>query len=217
MPAKPPPGPTQIAISSDEEFEQLAGNSAESGFLCVVEVFASWCGSTDAAVSTISRLNADFSGRKLRFYQVNADRVAALERFKAKSKPHFLLYKDVRRRRRRRRTSSVSSRRADPWAPSLHASASHRTRRRRRVSTSTRSRVSTRPLSTSRSRTTCPRASSTSRWTRRAARTTRTTSELPSGVRVFPSMLLKTSFMPYYSLSPHDTQLLAGRDVGRWL
>ena len=87
MPAKPPPGPTQHQIGSDEEFEQVAGNSAESGFLCVVEVFASWCGATDAAVSTISRLNADFSGRKLRFYQVNADRVAALERFKAKSKP----------------------------------------------------------------------------------------------------------------------------------
>jgi len=119
---KPPPGPTQVQIGSDEEFEQVAGSSAESGFLCVVEVYASWCGATDAAVSTISRLNADFSGRKLRFYQVNADRVAALERFRAKSKPNFLLYKDVRRRRRRR-TSSVSSRRADPWLPSLHASA----------------------------------------------------------------------------------------------
>lgn len=96
MPAKPPPGPTQVQISSDEEFEQIAGSSAESGFLCVVEVFASWCGATDAAVSTIARLNADFSGRKLRFYQVNADRVTALERFKAKSKPNFLLFKDVR-------------------------------------------------------------------------------------------------------------------------
>ena len=85
-------GPTQIQLVTNEDFEQVAGEAAERGFLAVVEVFAGWCGPTDAAASTVARLHVEYMGRKLKFYQANTDGLAALEKYKALSKPTFLFF-----------------------------------------------------------------------------------------------------------------------------
>ena len=98
--------PVQLQLASGADFEQVSGDGAEKGFLCIVEVYASWCGPTDAAKSTVSLLHMEFAGRKIKFYQACADGVPSLEKFNTTSRPHFLFFKDGGARARRTRASA---------------------------------------------------------------------------------------------------------------
>ena len=61
--------------------------------LHMVEVFASWCGPSEAITSTFKKLYVAYQGRKVKFWQVNADTAPYLEKY-APSAALFLFFKD---------------------------------------------------------------------------------------------------------------------------
>ena len=62
--------PVATLLETEEQWKKISGEEAEKDFLNVVEVFASWCGPSEAIISTLKRVQMDLPGRKLKFYKV---------------------------------------------------------------------------------------------------------------------------------------------------
>ena len=62
-------GPLMPSVTTEEEWAKICGDNAEKDVLYFVEVFAAWCGPTDAVISTFRKLKMDYEGRKLKFAQ----------------------------------------------------------------------------------------------------------------------------------------------------
>ena len=62
-------GPALTLISTDEQFAKVYGEAAEKDMLFFCEVFAQWCGPSEAILSTFRRLRMDLEGRKIKFMQ----------------------------------------------------------------------------------------------------------------------------------------------------
>jgi hypothetical protein len=56
-------------LTTEEEFATVCGDKAIGDCLFMVQVHASWCGPSEAVVSTVKRLSIEYSGRKLKFMQ----------------------------------------------------------------------------------------------------------------------------------------------------
>eukprot|EP00966_Prymnesium_polylepis_P001700 39117-Prymnesium_polylepis.2 len=65
-------GPQMTQLTTEEEWAKVCGDSAEKDVLYFVEVFAAWCGPSDAITSTFRRLKMDLEGRKIKFVQARA-------------------------------------------------------------------------------------------------------------------------------------------------
>ena len=61
---------------------------------CVVEIFADWCGPSDAVLSTVKNNHVKMMGRKIKWYKANTKEIAALEKYADDAKPRFLFYRD---------------------------------------------------------------------------------------------------------------------------
>ena len=97
MPPKVVEGPTMTVLTTDEEWAMVHGEGcgeAVKGFLCVVEVFADWCGPSEAVLSTFLNCHRKMSGKKIKWYQVNTKEIKELEKYEADAKPRFLFYRD---------------------------------------------------------------------------------------------------------------------------
>ena len=92
--AKKQEGPAFTPITITDEWAAVAGPSATKDCLFVVEVYAGWCGPTDAITQTARRLQIENAGRKLKFVQVCADLVDAFEKYRLTSRPNFALYRE---------------------------------------------------------------------------------------------------------------------------
>ena len=56
-------------LTTDEEWA-AALVPDEKGSLSVIESYAGWCGPSDAATSTLTRMSVEMQGRRIKFYQV---------------------------------------------------------------------------------------------------------------------------------------------------
>ena len=101
--------PLQLTIETPEQWTTIAGDSAHKDMLYVVEVYASWCGPSQAATSTYRKIKDANEAKKFKLCKVCADldcpRPKAdaegemepffpLEKYKINAKPTFLLFKD---------------------------------------------------------------------------------------------------------------------------
>jgi len=87
-------GPQMTQLTTEEEWAKVCGDSAEKDVLYFVEVFAAWCGPSDAITSTFRRLKMDLEGRKIKFVQVCADVTDVLSKYKDTARPHFIFFKE---------------------------------------------------------------------------------------------------------------------------
>ena len=89
-----------IVVTTDEEFAMVHAAEGEQcsdavkGFLCVVEIFADWCGPSEAVLSTVLNIHRKMSGKKIKWYQANTKEIKELEKYEADAKPRFLFYRD---------------------------------------------------------------------------------------------------------------------------
>jgi thiol-disulfide isomerase/thioredoxin len=93
----PPKEKEQIAVllETEEDWARICGDSADKGFLFVVEVFCKWCGPSEAILSTLKRLSVDYKGRKVKFFMIEArEGIPELAKYTSTSKPSFLFFKD---------------------------------------------------------------------------------------------------------------------------
>ena len=82
-------------ITSEAEWAKVQGEADfEADMLHMVEVFASWCGPSEAIRSTFVKLHIAYQGRKVKFWQVNADTTPYLEKYALSARPYFLFFKD---------------------------------------------------------------------------------------------------------------------------
>lgn len=84
----------QLDITSSDVFKSEVLNTP--GTLQVVELYSNWCGPCKAILSTFKRLYFELGDRPLKFCTVNVDKIGMKEfdKYKGKSKPVFLFYKD---------------------------------------------------------------------------------------------------------------------------
>ena len=109
-------------ITSEAEWAKVQGEADfEADMLHMVEVFASWCGPSEAITSTFKKLYVAYQGRKVKFWQVNADTAPYLEKYALSARPYFLFFKDgapppiaAFDRRRRRRSAPTRRHRSAP-------------------------------------------------------------------------------------------------------
>mmetsp|Transcript_18564 Transcript_18564/g.42728 ORF Transcript_18564/g.42728 Transcript_18564/m.42728 type:complete len:138 (+) Transcript_18564:136-549(+) len=87
-------GPQMTPITSEEEWAKVCGEAAEKDCLFFVEVYAAWCGPSDAILSTFRKLRFDYDGRKIKFMQVCADVTAYLAKYRSTARPSFLFFKE---------------------------------------------------------------------------------------------------------------------------
>ena len=59
-----------------------------------MEIFADWCGPSDAVLSTVKNNHVKMMGRKIKWYTANTKEIAALEKYADDAKPRFLFYRD---------------------------------------------------------------------------------------------------------------------------
>lgn len=60
-----------VLIDNEDTWKQVSGEAAERDFLHVVEVFSTWCGPSEAILSTYKRVQLEYPGRKIRFFKVS--------------------------------------------------------------------------------------------------------------------------------------------------
>eukprot|EP00899_Mesostigma_viride_P002908 jgi/Mesvir1/12618/Mv09317-RA.1 len=80
----------QIAITSDEMWDSEIRKT--TGFLQVIDVHQAWCGPCKAIQATFRRIFFDNNDRPLKFYTAESDKLAALEPYRGKCEPLFLIY-----------------------------------------------------------------------------------------------------------------------------
>ena len=59
-----------------------------------MEIFADWCGPSEAVLSTLKNSHVKMQGRKIKWYQVNTKEIKELEKYHDDAKPKFLFYRD---------------------------------------------------------------------------------------------------------------------------
>ena len=59
-------------LTTNEEWAAALAPDADKGCLAVVECYASWCGPSDAATSTLTRMSVEMAGRRLKFFQARS-------------------------------------------------------------------------------------------------------------------------------------------------
>lgn len=98
-------GTSMTVISTEEEWAKVSGESAEKDMLFMVEVFANWCGPSEAITSTMMKLSGDYNGKKLKFMQARlpacacgSRRLSAPSSFRS-TDPAHARHADQRRRR----------------------------------------------------------------------------------------------------------------------
>ena len=93
-----PPAVTKETIAvtlTDETWPKISGDDAEKDFLQLVEVYAKWCGPSEAIITTLKRIQLDMPNRKLKFWQIEATAaIPELEKYTTVSRPHFLFFKN---------------------------------------------------------------------------------------------------------------------------
>ena len=57
-------------LTTDAEWAAALKPDAEKGCLAVVECYAGWCGPSEAASGTLTRMSVEMVGRRIKFYQV---------------------------------------------------------------------------------------------------------------------------------------------------
>jgi len=57
-------------LTTDVEWAAALKPDAEKGCLAVVECYASWCGPSEAATNTLTRMSVEMVGRRIKFFQV---------------------------------------------------------------------------------------------------------------------------------------------------
>ncbi|KAI8465509.1 MAG: dynein 14 kDa light chain, flagellar outer arm [Monoraphidium minutum] len=83
----------QTDISTKEAWQAEVLGAA--GALHVVELYADWAGPCKAVRELFKRMFFEAGdGVPLKFFTVNADKVAGLEQFRGRCEPQFTLYKD---------------------------------------------------------------------------------------------------------------------------
>ena len=85
-----------IAVTLDEEsWKKICGEEAEKDFLQVVEVYAKWCGPSEAIITTLKRIQMDLPNRKIKFWQIEAcEEIPEVAKYTSSSRPHFLFFKN---------------------------------------------------------------------------------------------------------------------------
>ena len=53
-------------LTTNEEWAAALAPDADKGCLAVVECYASWCGPSDAATSTLTKMSVEMAGRRLK-------------------------------------------------------------------------------------------------------------------------------------------------------
>uniref|UniRef100_A0A6T7YMV1 Thioredoxin domain-containing protein n=1 Tax=Prymnesium polylepis TaxID=72548 RepID=A0A6T7YMV1_9EUKA len=84
-----------VPIETVEQWTTIAGEHAVKDMLFVVEVFAEWCGPSQAIWSTYVKLYNEYTDRKLKLHKVCAKletEGGALDKFRTGSRPNFLFY-----------------------------------------------------------------------------------------------------------------------------
>ena len=93
-------GPLTKSIETIEEWNMIAGEDPHKDMLYVVEIFASWCGSSQAAISTYKKIKENNEAKKFKLCKVCADMgeqegcAFDFEPYKINPRPTFLLFKD---------------------------------------------------------------------------------------------------------------------------
>ena len=91
------------SVETVDEFLNIWGDDAKTDMLFVCEVFAEWCGPSQAAVSTYRKIKDANEAKKFKLCRVCAslgdevmERVQEnpLEKYKILARPTFILYKD---------------------------------------------------------------------------------------------------------------------------
>ena len=78
-----------------EGWAKVCGEEAEKDFLHLIEVYAKWCGPSEAIITTLKRIQLDMPNRKIKFFQIEStDAIPELERFTKISRPQFLFFKN---------------------------------------------------------------------------------------------------------------------------
>ena len=85
-----------IATTLDEEtWKKICGEEADKDFLQVVEVYAKWCGPSEAIIMTLKRIQMDLPQRKIKFWQIEAyESIPEIAKYTTLSRPHFLFFKN---------------------------------------------------------------------------------------------------------------------------
>mmetsp|Transcript_30109 Transcript_30109/g.96867 ORF Transcript_30109/g.96867 Transcript_30109/m.96867 type:complete len:170 (-) Transcript_30109:1020-1529(-) len=81
-----------IQIESDKEYNDAI---SYKGLTCL-EVHAGWCGPCTAAIPTLKKLHWDMVEEKsaaVQFVVANSDNIQALQEFKERSKPLFMMFR----------------------------------------------------------------------------------------------------------------------------
>jgi len=77
-----------VEIETQEEWEELLAREG----LVVIDVYQGWCGPCKAMHSIVGRLKNDLGDAHLHFAVAKADTVNALERYRGKCRPCYLIY-----------------------------------------------------------------------------------------------------------------------------
>ncbi|KAJ1617069.1 hypothetical protein T492DRAFT_1152100 [Pavlovales sp. CCMP2436] len=93
-PAKDKDVVVQHKLETTAEWEAHTEAAAPKDWLYVVEIYAMWCGPTEAIHSTLKKLNVDYMGRRLKFFLVSAEIADSLEKYRLSSRPTFMLFKN---------------------------------------------------------------------------------------------------------------------------
>ena len=100
MGSKAPPNADDIlvVVETPEKWGTICGDAAQKDMLFVVEVYAAWCGPSQAAISTYKKIKDANEAKKFKLCKVCADVVGGegeyLEQFKILARPTFLFFKD---------------------------------------------------------------------------------------------------------------------------
>ena len=96
--AMPPALNTKETIAKELDAEtwlNVCGEEAEKDFLFVVEVYAKWCGPSEAIIMTLKRIQMELSKRKVKFAQIEAtEEIPELAKYTTLSRPHFLFFRN---------------------------------------------------------------------------------------------------------------------------
>ncbi|KAG7462250.1 thioredoxin domain-containing 3-like isoform X1 [Solea senegalensis] len=78
----------QASVTNQEQWEEMLATKG----LTVVDVYQQWCGPCRAVVSLLRKIKNELGDDLLHFATAEADSIDALERYRGKCEPTFLIY-----------------------------------------------------------------------------------------------------------------------------
>ncbi|XP_028289447.1 thioredoxin domain-containing protein 6 [Parambassis ranga] len=78
----------QVSVTNQEQWEEMLATKG----LTVVDVYQQWCGPCQTVVSLLRKIKNELGDDLLHFSTAEADSIDALERYRGKCEPTFLLY-----------------------------------------------------------------------------------------------------------------------------